>query len=289
MRSALIAKKENFFKTLKRVITPSINLSYDRLIISTLLQFLTSLIRIDGESLDQSNPKRSIKLTNQQMINILCWTQETDDESVHPLKVLQLKLDATPENDNDTVEDEGIDDGLKESLNTIIDYLTKDISTQILSENSNTSSSDTNMTTTMSNSSPLIEPILPQAEGIVTQYASRAFFVLSDGLDEKLNINYWMNPLRDETNDKDEENEIEQISCDLSEMIRICLPSETNITSECKRLLHLSASPQATRERTATAPCYRTRRVEVEPTTGRPEKKIFGKYLYSKVKVIAKS
>lgn len=68
----------------------------------------------------------------------------------------------------------------------------------------------------------------------------------------------------------------DQIIVDLNELIKMYLPAEMNIVSECKRLLHLSASPQSNRERTTTAPCFRTRRVEVEPTTGRPEKKIYG-------------
>ena len=87
--------------------------------------------------------------------------------------------------------------------------------------------------------------------------------------------NYWLGypSFLDKIDD-----DVELIACDLCELAKTSLPSETNITSDCKRLLHLTASPQSNRERTTAAPCFRTRRVEVEPTTGRPEKKIYGKW-----------
>ncbi|KFB37241.1 hypothetical protein ZHAS_00004457 [Anopheles sinensis] len=111
---------------------------------------------------------------------------------------------------------------------------------------------------------------LPQAEGIVTQYGSRNVYVLSEDCDDQLKLNYWLGfaPC-------DEDLQREQIPCDLQDLAKMCLSGETNLTADCKRLLHLSASPHSNRDRLTTAPCFRTRRVEVEPSTGRPEKKIF--------------
>lgn len=56
---------------------------------------------------------------------------------------------------------------------------------------------------------------------------------------------------------------------------------ETNLANDCKRLLHLSASPQSVRDRTQTATCFRTRRVDLEQgaaagSAARPDKKIYG-------------
>lgn len=125
------------------------------------------------------------------------------------------------------------------------------------------------------------EPILPQTESIVTQYDARPVFTCYDPVKDtdKMCLSYWLKTINMDTlslYDLKHETQSERISCDLTELVRSCLPPECNLTSDCKRVLHLSASPQSNRERTPTAPCFRTRRVEVEPTSGgRPEKKIF--------------
>uniref|UniRef100_A0A182SAA4 Uncharacterized protein n=1 Tax=Anopheles maculatus TaxID=74869 RepID=A0A182SAA4_9DIPT len=111
---------------------------------------------------------------------------------------------------------------------------------------------------------------LPQAEGIVTQYGSRSVYLLTEDCDDQLKATDWLGfaPCDDDL-------EREQIPCDLQDLAKVCLSGDTNLTADCKRLLHLSASPHSNRDRLTTAPCFRTRRVEVEPSTGRPEKKIF--------------
>ncbi|XP_052867952.1 protein virilizer [Anopheles cruzii] len=111
---------------------------------------------------------------------------------------------------------------------------------------------------------------LPQAEGIVTQYGSRSVYVVSDDCAEHHKLCDWLGftPGEDDLGR-------EQIPCDLQDLAKTCLAGDTNLTADCKRLLHLSASPHSNRDRLTTAPCFRTRRVEVEPSTGRPEKKIF--------------
>uniref|UniRef100_A0A8W7PW57 Uncharacterized protein n=1 Tax=Anopheles coluzzii TaxID=1518534 RepID=A0A8W7PW57_ANOCL len=111
---------------------------------------------------------------------------------------------------------------------------------------------------------------LPQAEGIVTQYGSRSVYLLSEDCDDQLKATDWLG-----FTPCDDDLEREQIPCDLQDLAKVCLSGDTNLTADCKRLLHLSASPHSNRDRLTTAPCFRTRRVEVEPSTGRPEKKIF--------------
>lgn len=117
----------------------------------------------------------------------------------------------------------------------------------------------------------IAEPSFGQSDGIVQQFSGRPIFMMIDEYTEGEHSNYWASCSEDHP-----QSEQEQVLCDLTELIKTCLPSDVNVTGECKRLLHLSASPQSNRERRTTAPCFRTRRVEVEPTTGRPEKKIYG-------------
>ncbi|XP_037953026.1 protein virilizer [Teleopsis dalmanni] len=126
---------------------------------------------------------------------------------------------------------------------------------------------------------PILEQLLPQTESIVTQYDARPTFTIyeTEIFDEKqLTARYWLKLLQlNELSAEEYSTQSERVSCDLNELVNSCLPPETNLTTDCKRILHLSASPQSNRERTPTAPCFRTRRVEVEPSTGRVEKKIY--------------
>lgn len=117
------------------------------------------------------------------------------------------------------------------------------------------------------------DALLPQPEGIVAQYATRQVYTLVQASDERLKLNYWLNP----PNYEMELGEVEQIPCDLTELIKTCLPADTNLVADCKRILNLSVSPQSNRERTVTAPCFRTRRIEMEPIGGRMDKKFLGK------------
>ena len=122
------------------------------------------------------------------------------------------------------------------------------------------------------------EPSLPQAESIVTQYDARPIFTTYDPQNNhsQMRAEHWLHTLNIDTlTSEDFAAQHERISCDLTELAQSCLSPECNLSSDCKRVLHLSASPQSNRERTPTAPCFRTRRVEVEPSTGRPEKKIY--------------
>lgn len=147
------------------------------------------------------------------------------------------------------------------------------------------------------------EPFLPQTESIITQYEQRPIFInYHCNQDErKLTMDYWLLNVMsisnsnvsmgnnftstsachksDKTNYDTENLEIiyERIPCDLTLLIQNHLPTDTaqSLLTDCKRVLHLSVSPQSNRERTPTAPCFRTRRVEVEASTGRIDKKIY--------------
>lgn len=122
------------------------------------------------------------------------------------------------------------------------------------------------------------EPAFPiVSEGLVAVYNARAIYTQNDDYKSyQWSLDYFREQYSNQKQISATAAVDDQIIVDLNELIKTCLPAEMNIVSECKRLLHLSASPQSNRERTTTAPCFRTRRVEVEPTTGRPEKKIYG-------------
>lgn len=120
--------------------------------------------------------------------------------------------------------------------------------------------------------SELPEPALGLTDGIVQQFTGRQLYQIADHFDRHHEFGPKVQV------DVCKEGPTSMVICDLAEVIKGSLSLDTNVTSECKRLLHLSASPQSARERTQTAPCFRTRRVEVEPTTGRPDKKIYGEY-----------
>jgi protein virilizer len=113
---------------------------------------------------------------------------------------------------------------------------------------------------------------LRQAEGIVTQFSSRMIFCVTEL--EELNLDYWFHNV----NEDEEVLPGDLAQLDIDAIVQQCLPSETDVGSDCKRLLTLSSSPQSNRERNLSATCFRTRRVEVvDSTPGRMDKKIFNK------------
>ncbi|XP_059613836.1 protein virilizer [Phlebotomus argentipes] len=235
------------------------NVDQNRGVIETLIDFLRTLFIIEDvdDSENQLIPPRTLILSGNQLASMINWTSEANDkdktdaeEEVHALVVLQKFL-----NQEEICEKHQLE-GMLENIRQIVEFIDKERD--------------------LSATDPVLEvnidAALPQAEGIVTQYASRIIFDVSEGVGERLTVNYWLNS---PVCSKDIVEEMEQIPCDLADMVRVCLPPETNIVADCKRLLHLVVSPQTTRERPIAAPCFRTRRVEVEPSTGRPEKKIF--------------
>lgn len=122
--------------------------------------------------------------------------------------------------------------------------------------------------------SELPEPALGLTDGIVQQFTGRQLYHIADHFDRHNEFGPCIEI------DVCKEAPTSMVICDLAEVIKGSLSLDTNVTADCKRLLHLSASPQSARERTQTAPCFRTRRVELEPTTGRPDKKIYGELAF---------
>lgn len=209
-----------------------------------LLTFLQDLIEIP----QTESPYRTIQLSANDLALIVNWTRSSTNEKIHPLRELKQII-----NDNILDNLPIFDNDLRDILDNLLKKLEESIETADLQE--------------------ILEPSLPAATGIVKQFSTRAIFILIDDYNETYHANYWLN----EDDNSCVLDALEDIvTCDLTDVIKTYLPTDVNITSECKRLLHLSASPQSNRERTTTAPCFRTRRVEVEPTTGRPEKKIYG-------------
>lgn len=240
-------------------------------ILITFLLFLQSLIRTD-----LVKSERNYSINESDFANILSFKKQKNneetlsDEPKHPLLAL----------------DEHVASILGQSK------LTEDIKAQIEDINFNLkavlkalesgSTAGTVNGRDIQLDSPGGEPPFAQSEGIVTQYTLRPIFTTMTNeigrgaFADQLTTSYWCaRPSPSRIDEATELPSIDQISCDLNEMIKICLPSDTNLTTDCKRLLHLSSSPQSNRERTTAAPCFRTRRVEVEPSTGRPEKKIY--------------
>ncbi|XP_065370485.1 protein virilizer [Calliphora vicina] len=219
--------------------------------IESLVLLLRSLTQIEDLTPQYSSlPARSLKLSGLELAQIIGL--KTEEPKSNLIEAISLILERNKEDINDTL------------LNDIQQL--KDLMATV---NGATNTEDDVLAS---------EPHLPQTESIVTQYDARPIFTTYDPQtdDGHMVAHHWLNILNIESlTAEDFETQYERISCDLTELAKTCLTPECNLSSDCKRVLHLSASPQSNRERTPTAPCFRTRRVEVEPSTGRPEKKIY--------------
>lgn len=241
-------------------------------ILLTFLQFLLSLVRSDVVK-----SERMFACTEAELAKLLQFKRSATDpvlpvENQHPLVALDQTLQKRPikseQSDEAKLHLEEMVFSLKKLLNILETGLSALASTtkELLHVDS-----------------PAAEPPFPQGESIVVQYAMRTIYTIasnefkSSDFPEQLTTQYWYTHLSANRFDDliDPPPNLDSVTCDFIEMIKSCLPPETNLTNDCKRLLHLSASPQSNRERTTSAPCFRTRRVEVEPTTGRPEKKLY--------------
>jgi hypothetical protein len=257
----LMSKKDKLVDRLGSIAEKCQNDRKHIIVIPALLDFFRSLIVLDPEASSSVIPSRTIVLSTQDLSNVLKWNaiEYKNGTKVHFLEIF-LALISEPKMDADDGEpvEQVNDDVMKEDLQSLLKMLREipDVSQDVVAS----SESDIN---------------LPQAEGIVTQFSSRAAFYIADNLDE-LSSNYWIHHDYS-TFDDDDIQSSDQVQCDLDELVRSCLPPETNISSDCKRLLALSSSPQSGRDRNQSGICFRTRRVEVDLTPGRPEKKIFSK------------
>ncbi|ALC42000.1 vir, partial [Drosophila busckii] len=237
--------------------------------IESLILLLRSLTRIEHPSVKTPMPLRTLKLGAVELAQLL----EFQDVELDKPPVLQRILYVLEK--FKAVRNEAALIDLKELL---ILYSSRHESTDAVASGTSTVISETGCEVETVVTNPLqTEPYLPQAEGIVTQYEARPIFTryCATAENPQLTARYWLEPLPIEVIEDLNEPLYERIACDLTELANVCLNPDLNLTGDCKRVLHLSGSPQSNREMTPTAPCFRTRRVEVEPATGRPEKKMF--------------
>lgn len=280
IRLALEKKSEQLLKFLNKFVM----ITQDNYELQNVFALFLDFLQILHQSNSINYPSQhTISLSPSDLIIILSWNSklfiETRDQ--HPLMQIKMKLEQllmiNIQNEEETVNEDSdtviINDKKSSNIliNEILIVLRKLL--ELLHEN----------ISIVKDWQEIPEPLFPHGEGIVAQYAGRPVYQLIDNVEnvnmERLETSYWLgrpSPPRDQNN-------IEQITCDLSELMKTCLSTDTNIIADCKRLLHMSASPQTNRERTVAAPCFRTRRVEVEPSTGRPEKKIYGTFIKLKV------
>lgn len=269
--TALKQKKTDFQEWLTKVVESKENTPALDSVVESLILLLRSLTQIEEINQQYSClPPRTLKLSAQELSQIMSFNR--DDEKGNVLDILAKRL-------------EGSEGEVNSSLKTDIQQLSDMVKaadvvlTSGNDEESVASGNETNLSSSHISTAGTAEPSLPQTESIVTQYDARPIFSIYDSLSDdthQMTSNYWLQTLNiDDLSTQDFETQFERVSCDLTELAQSCLTPECNLSSDCKRVLHLSASPQSNRERTPTAPCFRTRRVEVEPSTGRPEKKIF--------------
>ncbi len=256
------------------------------MLVPSLLELFRLLVSVDPQPINLCVPVRNLVLSPSEMYSILDWRSDeshflavfkkilSESDSVEevptPMETGDISTTTvtTQPANGEPVEWENLEE-MQEDLEYILTMMKNfKPADPVISENSSSCSFD--MNTGVS---------LTAAEGIVTQFALRISHIMTtDSVDEQIwTSNYWLNvsPFED-----DELPLLDQVETDLTDLIKDCLPTETNVISDCKRLLNLTASPQANRDRQQSGLCFRTRRVEVEPTTGRPEKKIFGKCKY---------
>lgn len=254
LKTSLTNHKESFVERLNSIAEKCKNDKKQMVIIPDLLELFRALINIESNEV-LPVPSRSMSLTTSELATLFKWNSEEykNGTKIHFLEVFSALMNEP----RASVEEEDIDHqatNLKTDLESLLEQLRESLKNH--------------QEPVVASSDP--EFNLAQAEGIVTQFSSRVAFYTTDGMDE-LAADYWL------LNDGFEVSE-DVVQCDLDELVCQCLPPDTNISSDCKRLLALSSSPQSTRERNLSGLCFRTRRVEVvDPIIGRPEKKIFSK------------
>lgn len=249
-----------------------------REILCILMDFMKALITVKERKDDRNIPIRTIAFMAKQLCKFLEWPQENCKKREHALTQLLVFLQSKKQEVDFPTKQESaeahiepkFDDGLEECVQNLIKFLNEnvDLVEPAVSENS------------LSQFDSSFDLTFPQAEGIVTQFSSRQVYFITDEVDDSLTVNHWLNvPVLED------DPLIEKTACDMVEIVNNFLPSDTNITAECKRLLHLSASPQSNRDRQTAAHCYRTRRVDIDLATGRPEtsRRIYGKCKFARV------
>lgn len=224
-----------------------------------LVELLRALITAERSTEASSAPSlpRTAALSINELSSILKWNAEQykNGTKIHFLEQFSTLLNE-PRSDDDENAEIINNDSLKADLESLLTQLR---------EYSITNPQDCEVDV-----SKELDFALPQAEGIVTQFASRVASYTIENVDDLTIEHWWLNV------DEEDPQINEFVNCDLDELVKECLPADTNIGNDCKRLLSLSSSPQSNRDRAQSGLCFRTRKVEVN-TDPRPEKKIFVK------------
>lgn len=255
----ILSKKETFVDRLNLIAEKCKNERKQMVMIPDLMELFRALINVETNETSAA-PTRNLSLSLKELSNILKWNSDEykNGSKIHFLEVFSALIAEENMETNDE-ETNGVTQGV--NLKTDIESLLEQLRESVGSATEAVASSEH-------------EHALKQAEGIVTQFSSRVAFAPTENI-EDLTIDYWVLNGRE-----DEEADLKEtvVQCDLDELVRQCLHPDTNISSDCKRLLALSSSPQSSRDRNVPGLCFRTRRVEVvDPIPGRPEKKIFSK------------
>lgn len=271
----LLDKRKDHLLTKLRALVQLVDDS-DQIAQEILFSFLQFLLSLLVRSSDVVKIERSFTYSDAELVKLLQFKRTETNENQHPLLALEQSLQKLQAKTDQTEDVKLHLDEMAFTLKKLLSVLDAGIA------------SIANSTKELMHvDSPAAEPPFPQSESIVTQYSMRSIFNIAavssefkaNDFPEQLSTQYWYSHLSssrfEDLLDAQPPTTLDNVPCDFIEMIKSCLPPETNLTNDCKRLLHLSASPQSTRERTTSAPCFRTRRVEVEPTTGRPEKKLY--------------
>lgn len=262
LKTAIYSKDEKFVDRLNSIAEKCKNDRKHMTVIPFIVEFLRSLVNIENNEMSMI-PPRTISLSINELANILKWNAEEyrNGNKIHFLQVFKALVNESKSDMTTNIEEET---RVIKNLDSLLEQMRE------------TSKNSLDIVASSDDDIQLL-----QAEGIVTQFSSRVPFYVADHIEE-ISSDYWMLNTCNGTEEDDAQFN-DQVKYDLDELVRECLPNETDIKSDCKRLLALSSSPQNNRDKNQTSLCFRTRRVEVASDTtssiipGRPEKKIFNK------------
>ncbi|XP_076274997.1 protein virilizer-like isoform X2 [Rhynchophorus ferrugineus] len=174
--------------------------------LNTLVEFLRVCLITEENDATLLYSSRTIKLTVQEVKNLMGWEDASVDGEGNNHPFLQLEEKETEENTSFETILEGLSLFLKQ-LQTLDQESENEIPQEVL---------------------------LPPPESLLTQYASRIICSSSDACDERLTDRYWLTIPADEG-----EGELETVPCDLFEICRQ-LPPEFNLIKEVEKLCRIS-------------------------------------------------
>lgn len=219
------------------------------------IQFLLSLVRSDVVK-----SERRYFLGDSDLFKILQFrrnaTSDKDAKVVtsHPLLVLQQNLNRVQARSELSDDAKGQIGEMEFNVKKLIDIL--DAGLTLTSTTTATAATTNANKESLQNESPnnAGEPPYPTSENIVAQYSMRTIYTMAPtdfkvaDYPEQLTVTYWSTTRFDEFEGPPL---TETVPCDFLEIVKAYLPADTNLPNDCKRLLHLSASPQTNRERTS--------------------------------------